>query len=116
MTTITRHMKTRINHRIVEVDGMLHFGGLIADDLGLDMQGQTAQICAKIDALLAEVGSSKEKLVTAMLYITDFDQKEGMNAAWLDWLAADELPTRATIGVANLGKDVLIEVVVSAVR
>ena len=72
--------------------------------------------CAKIDKLLAEVGSSKEKLVTAMLYITDFDQKEGMNEAWLEWLPAEHLPTRATIGVAELGKDVLIEIVVSAVR
>lgn len=94
----------------------MHFGGLIADDLAQDMKGQTAQICAKIDKLLAEVGSSKEKLVTAMLYITDFDQKEGMNEAWLEWLPAEHLPTRATIGVAELGKDVLIEIVVSAVR
>ena len=113
---IQRHFPTRINHRIVEGGGIMHFGGLIADDLAQDMKGQTAQICAKIDKLLAEVGSSKEKLVTAMLYITDFDQKEGMNEAWLEWLPAEHLPTRATIGVAELGKDVLIEIVVSAVR
>ncbi|CAM4072883.1 RidA family protein [Paracoccus yeei] len=113
---ITRHIPTRINHRVVEAGGILHFGGLIADDLSLDMKGQTAQICQKIDALLAQVGSSKDKLVTAMLYITDFDQKEGMNEAWLEWLPAEHLPTRATIGVAELGKNVLIEVVVSATR
>ena len=113
---LKRHVQTRINHRVVEAGGILHFGGLIADDLSLDMKGQTEQICAKIDALLAEVGSSKEKLVTAMLYITDFDQKAGMNEAWLNWLPAEHLPTRATIGVAELGKNVLIEVVVSAVR
>ena len=113
---IQRHIQTRINHRVVEAGGILHFGGLVADDFTLDMKGQTAQICAKIDKLLAEVGSSKEKLVTAMLYITDFDQKEGMNEAWLEWLPAEHLPTRATIGVAELGKGVLIEVVVTAVR
>ncbi len=113
---IKRHIPTRINHRVVEAGGILHFGGLIADDLSLDMKGQTAQICAKIEKLLTEVGSSKEKLVTAMLYITDFDQKDGMNEAWLEWLPAEVLPTRATIGVAELGKNVLIEVVVSAVR
>lgn len=113
---LQRFVQTRINHRVVEAGGILHFGGLIADDLSLDMKGQTEQICAKIDKLLAEVGSSKEKLVTAMLYITDFDQKEGMNEAWLNWLPAEHLPTRATIGVAELGKNVLIEVVVSAVR
>ncbi|MDH2328295.1 RidA family protein [Cereibacter sp. SYSU M97828] len=113
---IKRHIPTRINHRVVEAGGILHFGGLIADDLTLDMKGQTAQICGKIDKLLAEVGSSKEQLVTAMLYITDFGQKEGMNEAWLEWLPAEHLPTRATIGVAELGKNVLIEVVVSAAR
>ncbi|TPW31039.1 RidA family protein [Martelella alba] len=113
---LNRYVQTRINHRVVEAGGILHFGGLIADDLSLDMKGQTEQICAKIDKLLAEVGSSKEKLVTAMLYITDFDQKEGMNEAWLNWIPAEHLPTRATIGVAELGKNVLIEVVVSAVR
>jgi len=113
---IKRHIPTRINHRVVEAGGILHFGGLIADDLSLDMKGQTAQICAKIENLLTEVGSTKEKLVTAMLYITDFDQKDGMNEAWLEWLPAEVLPTRATIGVAELGKNVLIEVVVSAIR
>lgn len=113
---IQRHIQTRINHRVVEAGGILHFGGLIADDLTQDMKGQTAQICAKIDKLLAEVGSSKENLVTAMLYITDFDQKEGMNDAWLEWLPAEHLPTRATIGMAELGENVLIEVVVSAAR
>ncbi|WP_374292422.1 RidA family protein [Paenirhodobacter enshiensis] len=116
MTEIKRHLPTRINHRVVEVNGILHFGGLVADDFSLDMKGQTEQICGKIDAILAGLGSSKDKLVTAMIYITDFDQKEGMNEAWLNWLPADRLPTRATIGVAELGKGVLIEVVVSAVR
>ncbi len=113
---IQRYMQTRINHRVVEAGGILHFGGLAADDFSLDMKGQTEQICAKIDKILAELGSSKEKLVTAMIYISDFSQKDGMNEAWLNWLPAEHLPTRATIGVAELGKDVLVEIVVSAVR
>ena len=113
---IKRHIPTRINHRVVEHNGTLHFGGLVADDKSLDMKGQTAEICAKIDDLLAQVGSSKEHLLTAMIYISDFDQKDGMNDAWLEWLPAEHLPTRATIGVAELGAGVLIEVVVSAAR
>ena len=113
---ITRHIRTKINHRVVEHSGVLYFGGLVADDRSQDMKGQTAQICAKLDSLLAQVGSSKEKLLTAMIYISDFSQKDGMNEAWLEWLPAEHLPTRATIGVAELGKDMLIEVVVSAAK
>lgn len=100
---ITRHIPTKINHRVVEHNGVLHFGGLVADDKSQDMKGQTAQ-----------VGSSKDKLLTAIIYISDFGQKDGMNEAWLEWLPAEHLPTRATIGVAELGQDTLIEIVVSA--
>lgn len=113
---IKRHMQTRINHRVVEHNGVLYFGGLVADDKSKDMKGQTAEICAKLDALLAEVGSSKEHILTAMIYISDFAAKEGMNEAWLEWIPAEHLPTRATIGVAELGKDVHIEIVISAAK
>jgi hypothetical protein len=34
-------MQTRINHRVVEHNRVLYFGGLIADDLSVDMKGQT---------------------------------------------------------------------------
>ncbi|MCF3935201.1 RidA family protein [Acuticoccus sp. M5D2P5] len=111
---IKRHFQTRINHRVVEHNGVLHFGGLTADDKTKDMKGQTEEICGKIDKLLADLGTSKENLLTAMIYISDFAAKDGMNEAWLAWLPADHLPTRATIGVADLGKDCLIEIVVSA--
>lgn len=111
---ISRHFQTRINHRIVEHNGVLYLGGLVADDKSKCMKGQTEQICKKIDDLLAQVGSSKAKLLTATIYISDFSQKDGMNEAWLSWLSAEDLPTRATIGVAELGDDTLIEIVVSA--
>ncbi|WP_108661761.1 RidA family protein [Acuticoccus kandeliae] len=113
---IKRHFQTRINHRVVEHNGVLYFGGLTADDKSKDMKGQTEEICAKLDKLLADVGSSKEHILTAMIYISDFDAKEGMNEAWLNWIPAEALPTRATIGVAELGKDCYIEIVISAAK
>lgn len=111
---IKRGIATPIMHRFVEHNGVLYFGGLVADDHGTPMREQTAQICTKLDALLAEAGSDKSKLLSAMLYITDMSQKGAMNEAWLGWLDAADLPTRATIGVADLGEGVLIEIVVTA--
>ncbi|MES0213836.1 RidA family protein [Mesorhizobium sp. M0028] len=113
---ITRHIRTKIMHRVVEYNGILYFGGLTADDCSQDMKGQTGQILEKIDDLLSQFGSSKDKLITAMIYISDFSQKDGMNEAWLEWLPSEHLPTRATIGVADLGEDVFIEVVISAAK
>lgn len=113
---IKRHIQTPIGHRVVEHNGVLYFGGLISRDLGLDMEGQTRDICARLDDLLAQTGSSRDNLLTAMIYISDFSMKDGMNKAWLGWIAAEHLPTRATIGVAELGENVLVEIVISAVR
>ncbi|MER8434969.1 MULTISPECIES: RidA family protein [Mesorhizobium] len=113
---IHRHIKTEIMHRVVEYNGVLYFGGLVAGDCSQDMKGQTEQICKNIDNILAHFGSSKDKLITAMIYISDFSQKSAMNDGWLRWLHAEHLPTRATIGVANLGENVLVEVVISAAK
>ncbi|MEH6717800.1 MAG: RidA family protein [Aurantimonas endophytica] len=113
---INRILKTPIMHRMVEHNGVIYVGGLVADDRSQSMGGQTAQICEKLEKLLVEAGSDKTRLLSAMLYITDMSQKGEMNEAWTNWLAADDLPTRATIGIADLGEDVLIEVVVTAAR
>jgi enamine deaminase RidA (YjgF/YER057c/UK114 family) len=109
-----RHQQTPIMHRVVEHNGVLYFGGVVADDFSLPMKGQTEQICAKLDKLLAELGSSREKLLSATLFITDMSQKSGMNEAWTAWIPAAALPARATLGVADLGQGVLIEVVITA--
>jgi enamine deaminase RidA (YjgF/YER057c/UK114 family) len=114
---ITRREKTPIMHRIVEHNDVVYLGGVIADDTeGVSMRGQITQVCAKLDKLLAEADSDKHKLLSATLFITDMSQKQEMNEVWTSWLEARDLPTRATIGVSDLGQDVLIEVVVTAVR
>ena len=114
---ITRRHKTPIMHRVVEHNGVIYFGGVLADDLpGVPMRGQTAQICSKLDKLLADAGSDKSKLISATLFVTDLSQKQEMNEVWTTWIQAQDLPTRATIGVADLGKDALIEVVVTAAK
>lgn len=111
---IKRIEKTKIMHRVVVHNGIAFLGGIIADDVSVGMGEQTAQICKKLDAVLALAGTDKTKLLSAQLFITDMSAKDAMNEAWLSWLDGDDLPTRATLGVADLGKSVLIEVVVTA--
>jgi enamine deaminase RidA (YjgF/YER057c/UK114 family) len=114
---IERIGQTKIMHRIVENNGVLYLGGIVADDTSVSMEGQTRQICQKIEKLLVSAGSSKAKLLAAQLYITDMSQKEAMNKAWTEWLAPEDMPARATLGVADLGgPETLIEIVVTATR
>ena len=112
---VQRIEKTKIMHRVVVHNGIAFLGGIIADDVSVGMKEQTAQICRKLDAVLALAGTDKSKLLSAQLFVTKMAAKEEMNAAWLEWLDGNDLPARATIGVADLGDpSILIEVVVTA--
>jgi len=114
---VERIKKGKTLHAIVVHGDVVYTAGIGADDIGQDMEGQTRQICAKIDALLESVGSDKTKLIRAQIFVTDMARKPDMDRAWLAWLDENDLPARATIGVADLGDPRrLIEVVVTAAR
>ena len=112
--TIQRNQKTPIMHRSVVHNGVAYFGGVIAGDCSVGMKDQTRQVTDRLDELLASAGTDKTRILSAMLYITDMGMKGEMNEAWTSWLAEENLPVRATIGVANLGENVFIEVVITA--
>lgn len=112
---IVRREKTKIMHRVVEHSGVVYLGGVIADEVnGTSMRDQAAEVCGKIEKLLSDAGSDKSKLLSATVFITDMSQKAEMNDVWTSWLPAEDLPCRATIGVSDLGQNVLIEIVVTA--
>ena len=85
----------------------------LSDDKTADMKGQTADVLAKIDAILAEVGSDKNRILSAVVYISDQALKDQMNEAWMAWMDPGHPPVRACVGV-GLTKDVLVEIVVTA--
>ena len=90
--------------------------GLTADNLSLNAKGQTEQILAKIDDRLASCGTDKSKLLMATIYLTNMDDKSGMNEAWTAWLGELERPARACVGTALGSADTLVEIVVSAAK
>lgn len=110
----TRHFGTPIMHRVVERNGLVFVGGTVADDESLGMGGQTEEILAKFDTYLAEAGSDKTKLLSATIFVTDLTLKPELDAAWKAWIGPQDLPSRATVGVADLGGGTLIEITLVA--
>lgn len=102
-----------ILHEVVKHNGVLYFAGIVAEDKSLDLGGQTREVLEQLDQLLAAHGSSRRHLLTALIFITDMRQKPAMNKVWKEWLAPADVPTRATIGVADLD-GYLIEIVCTA--
>lgn len=111
-----RYLQTPIMHRVVEHNGIVYVGGTTCDDESLDMAGQTREILAKIDKYLAEAGTDKTKLLSATIFVTHLNLKPEMDKVWKEWLDPSLLPTRATVGVADLGDTTLIEIVVTAYK
>ena len=110
---IQRHLPGPIMHAVVECGGTIYVGGIVAKDVGLGMKGQTASALEGLEARLAQVGSDRTHVLSATVYITDFALKSEMNESWVAFFGS-HLPARATLGVADLGPGVLIEIVAIA--
>lgn len=113
--SITRKIRTPIQHRAVEANGFVFIGGTIADDTSVSMGEQTRNILGKIATYLQEAGTDKSRVVSSQIFVTDLSKKKEMDAVWTEFFG-DHLPTRATVGVADLGGGALIEVVVTALK
>ncbi|MGY3440948.1 enamine deaminase RidA (YjgF/YER057c/UK114 family) [Bradyrhizobium sp. USDA 4473] len=72
-------------------------------------------ILGKISGYLKQAGTDISRVVSASIFVTDLSKKKEMDAVWTE-VFADDLPARATVGVADLGGGALIEVVVTALK
>ena len=77
--------------------GLVWLAGQVADDPTADAEGQTADILRQIDALLAEAGTDKSRLLSCQVFLKDIRDVDGMNRAWDAWLDRANPPARATV-------------------
>lgn len=95
-------------------NGTAYLAGQIADDGTTDIAGQTRQVLAAIDALLARAGSDKTKILRAQIYLADLADFTAMNEVWEGWVVEGHTPTRATVQAALARPEWKIEIVVTA--
>ena len=70
---------------------------------------QTEQVMRNLSAILEEAGSGLKQLVKATIYLSDLGDFEAMNEVYAKYVGP-EPPARATIQVAGLPSDVLVEI------
>lgn len=102
--------KTERLSRAVVHGNVAYFSGLTADDRQQDAMGQTSQVLAKADALLASVGSRRSLIISATIWLRDIADFDKMNVAWVDWIDRDEPPARATVQAILGLPDILVEI------
>lgn len=94
--------------------GVVYLAGQIAEDASADARGQTEQVLAAIDALLARAGSDKTRILRAQIFLADIADFAAMNAAWDAWVVPGQTPPRATVQAALARPEWKVEIVVTA--
>ena len=104
---------TRMSEMAVH-NGVAYLAGQVPDDATAGIDGQTRQVLAAVDALLARAGSDKSRILRAQIYLADLADFAAMNAVWEAWVTAGHAPPRATVQAALARPQWKIEVVVTA--
>lgn len=115
MSDITYHTPMKKLSDATEYNGIVYTAGQVAENLAVGMKAQAADVLRQIDALLAKCGSSKSRILSATVYVTDMALKPEMDEAWMAWVDQSRPPARATVE-ARLGANVLVEIMVTAAK
>ena len=98
--------------KIVKHNGVAYLCGQVGD--GETAAEQTRDCLARVDALLEKAGSSRDRILQAIVWISDMEYFAEMNEVWDAWVPEGHAPARAC-GEAKLAREVLkVEVIVTA--
>ena len=113
--TITRFDQgPRMSQAVIHGDTIYLAGQVGAP--GESVTAQTKAVLAEIEDILAQVGSDKNHLLHATIWLADMADFAEMNAVWDAWIADAPAPARAT-GEARLATpDYKVEIIVTAAK
>ena len=113
---IVRHNPQKILSDASEFGNLVFTGGQVAEDLTQDVKGQTQQVLRAIDALLAKSGTSKSRILSVNVWLTDMRNRGDMYEVWTAWVDPANLPPRATVEAKLADPRMLVEISVIAAK
>ena len=93
----------------VFVSGQLALRPDHAEIVGEGIAEQTEQVFANLAAILAEAGTSLDKLVKTTVFLQNLDDFQGMNSVYAAHVG-ERPPARSTVEVAKLPSGALVEI------
>jgi enamine deaminase RidA (YjgF/YER057c/UK114 family) len=93
----------------------VYTAGQVADKtVGKSVAEQTQEIVDLIDAILAEAGTDKTKILSATIYLADISTFAEMNSIWDKWVVQGHTPARATLEAKLVTEQYKVEIAVIA--
>ena len=96
-------------------DGWLFCSGQIPLDpatgslVGEDAASQAEQVLRNLDAVVKAAGATLADAVKTTIFLKDMGAFAAVNEVYARWFPGEAPPARATVEVARLPKDVLVE-------
>lgn len=113
MSDIKRHHTNARMSQIVQHGQTIYLAGQVGT-AGASVAQQTQDCLDQIDALLAEVGSDKSRILQAVIWLDSMDDFAEMNGVWDAWVPQGAAPARAC-GEAKLAKpEFTVEIIITA--
>ena len=110
---IQRHGSTRRYSDSVVHNGTVYLVE-VPSNLDADITGQTENLLASIERLLAQAGSDKSRLLMATIYLADMADYSAMNKVWDAWLPEGSAPARACVQARLANPGFRVEIVLTA--
>ena len=95
---------------------VVYLSGQVPKTTVADIEQQTKEVLATIDALLAQAGTEKSRLLSAQLFVKNLTDFAQVNAIYVEWMQGCTPPSRATIQADLVNPDWLIEIAVTAAQ
>ncbi len=88
---------TRMSQAVVHSNTVYLAGQVALDAPGASIEEQTQNILTRIDRLLEQSGTSKDKVLSATIWMSDIADFDKMNSVWDAWTSPDSAPARACV-------------------
>ena len=110
---IQRHGTTRRYSDSVVHNGTVYLVE-VPSNLDADITAQTHNLLASVEALLAQAGSDKSRLLMVTIYLADMADYDAMNQVWDAWLPEGCAPARACLQARLANPGFRVEMVLTA--
>ena len=89
---IGRHQTNERMSKVVVHNNVAYLCGQVAADADADITEQTQTMLAKVNELLASVGSDTTRMLSATIYLKSMDDFAAMNLVWSAWVPSGHAP------------------------
>lgn len=107
---------------VVIADDNLYLSGIISEDwetgkvLNGTIEEETEQVMKNLKTMLERYGSGMDKLIRVEIFLSDFSERDRMNAVYVSKFPEGKIPARFCCGVNGLACGCKVEMMAHAYR